>query len=90
MNWFFLESHYHFGSHVDAWFFAVPHQTLEATLAEEIRLKRYTVDRLLSPMQIPSRRDGDSWGNAMLDLRIKQYDHWAVISRHPRLSHGHS
>lgn len=49
MNWFFLESHYHFGSHVDAWFFAIPHQTLEATLAEEIRTKRYTVDRLLSP-----------------------------------------
>ncbi len=86
MNWFFLESHYHFGSHVDAWFFAVPHQTLEATLAEELRLKRYTVDRLLSPMQIPSRRDGDSWGNAMLDLQIKQYDHWAVISRYPRLA----
>jgi hypothetical protein len=37
-------------------------------------------------MQIPSRRDGDSWGNALVDLHIKQYDHWAVISRHPRLA----
>jgi lipopolysaccharide biosynthesis glycosyltransferase len=86
MNWFFLESHYYFGSHVDAWFFAVPHRSLEETLAEEVRAKRYTVDRLLSPMHVPSRRDGDSWGNAMLDLQIKQYDHWAVISRHPRLA----
>jgi Alpha-2,3-sialyltransferase (CST-I) len=86
MNWFFLESHYHFGSHVDAWFFAIPHRTLEQTLAEEIRTKRYTVDRLLSPMQLPSRRHGDRWGNALLDVQIEQYDHWAVISRHPRLA----
>ena len=63
-----------------------PRQVLEATLADEIRRKRYTVDLLLSPMQIPSRRDGDSWGNALVDLHIKQYDHWAVISRHPRLA----
>jgi lipopolysaccharide biosynthesis glycosyltransferase len=86
MNWFFLESHYHFGSHVDAWFFAVPNQVLEQTLAEEIRAKRYTIDRLMSPMQIPSRRDGDSWGNELMDLPIEQYDHWAVISRYPRLA----
>ena len=32
MNWFFLESHYHFGSHVDGWFFSVPHQALEESL----------------------------------------------------------
>jgi hypothetical protein len=63
-----------------------PRRVLEATLADEIRRKRYTVDLLLSPMQIPSRRDGDSWGTALVDLHIKQYDHWAVISRHPRLA----
>jgi Glycosyl transferase family 8/Alpha-2,3-sialyltransferase (CST-I) len=86
MNWFFLESHYHFGSHVDAWFFAVPNQALEAALRDEIRSKRYTIERLCSPMQLPSSRDGDRWGNQMLDINLKQYDHWAVISRYPRLA----
>ena len=50
MNWFFLESHYY--CHVDAWFFAVPHRSLEETLRRSWA-KRYTVDRLLSPMHIP-------------------------------------
>jgi lipopolysaccharide biosynthesis glycosyltransferase len=86
MNWFFLESHYHFGSHVDAWFFSVPNQTLEKSLAQEIRTGRYTVDRLLSPMQLPSGRDGDGWGNQLLDVSVEQQDHWAVVSRHPRLA----
>ena len=86
MNWFFLESHYHFGSHVDAWFFAVPNKLLEASLRDEIRSRRYTVDRLCSPMQLPSSREGDRWGNQMLDVNLKQYDHWAVISRYPRLA----
>ncbi|WP_172826058.1 alpha-2,3-sialyltransferase [Friedmanniella luteola] len=86
MNWFFLESHYHFGSHVDAWFFSVPNQTLEETLAQEIRSGRYTVDRLLSPMQLPSGRDGDGWGNQLLDVDVVQQDHWAVVARHPRLA----
>jgi lipopolysaccharide biosynthesis glycosyltransferase len=81
-----LESHYHFGSQVDAWFFAVPNQLLEQTLAEEIKTRRYTIDRVLSPMQIPSRRDGDGWGNELIDLPLEQQDHWAVISRHPRLA----
>src|ERR671917_798377 len=86
MNWFFLESHYHFGSQVEAWFFAVPNKLLEASLAEEIRFGRYSIDRLCSPMQLPSGRDGDRWGNQMLDVNLKQYDHWAVISRYPRLA----
>lgn len=86
MNWFFLESHYHFGSHVDAWFFAVPHQGLEAALREEIRTRRYHIERLCSPMQLPSARDGDRWGNQLLDVNLKQYDHWAVISRYARLA----
>jgi Glycosyl transferase family 8/Alpha-2,3-sialyltransferase (CST-I) len=86
MNWFFLESHYHFGSHVDAWFFAVPNKLLESSLREEIRSRRYAIDRLCSPMQLPSARDGDRWGNQMLDVNLKQYDHWAVISRYPRLA----
>ena len=37
-------------------------------------------------MQLPSARDGDRWGNQMLDVNLKQYDHWAVISRYPRLA----
>jgi Glycosyl transferase family 8/Alpha-2,3-sialyltransferase (CST-I) len=86
MNWFFLESHYHFGSHVDAWFFAIPNKLLEASLSDEIRTGRYTVERLCSPMQLPSSREGDRWANQMLDVNLKQYDHWAVISRHPRLA----
>ena len=86
MNWFFLESHYHFGSHVDAWFFAIPNQTLEAALREEIRTRRYDIERLCSPMQLPSARDGDRWGNQLLDVNVKQYDHWAVISRYARLA----
>jgi len=86
MNWFFLESHYHFGSHVDGWFFSVPHQTLEESLGEEIRSGRYTVDRLLSPMHLPSGRDGDGWGNQLLGTSLEQYDHWAAVSRHPRLA----
>src|SRR5215213_917124 len=86
MNWFFLESHYHFGSQVDAWFFSVPNQTLEASLGEEIRTRRYHIERLCSPMQLPSAREGDRWGNQLLDVNLKQYDHWAVISRYPRLA----
>ncbi len=86
MNWFFLESHYHFGSHVDAWFFAIPNKLLEASLRDEIRSGRYSIDRLCSPMQLPSGREGDRWGNQMLDVNLKQYDHWAVISRYPRLA----
>ncbi len=86
MNWFFLESHYHFGSHADAWFFSVPNQTLEESLAQEIRTGRYTVDRLLSPMQLPSGRDGDGWGHQLLDVQVEQQDHWAVVARHPRLA----
>jgi hypothetical protein len=86
MNWFFLESHYHFGSHVDAWFFAIPNKLLESSLRDEIRTGRYTVERLCSPMQLPSGREGDRWGNQMLDVNLKQYDHWAVISRYPRLA----
>ena len=86
MNWFFLESHYHFGSHVDAWFFSVPNQTLEESIAQEIRTGRYQVDRLLSPMQLPSGRDGDGWGAQLLGAGVDQQDHWAAISRHPRLA----
>ncbi len=86
MNWFFLESHYHFGSQVDGWFFSVPHQTLEASLSQEVRSGRYRVDRLLSPMQLPSGRDGDGWGSQLLDLTVEQLDHWAALSRHPRLA----
>lgn len=86
MNWFFLESHYHFGSHVDAWFFAVPNQLLETSLREEIRSRRYSIERLCSPMQLPSGREGDRWSNQLLDVDLKQYDHWAVISRYPRLA----
>jgi len=86
MNWFFLESHYHFGSHVDAWFFSVPNKMLEASLGEEIRTRRYDIERLCSPMQLPSAREGDRWGNQLLDVNLKQYDHWAVISRYPRLA----
>ena len=29
--------HYHLGSHVDGWFFSVPHQTLEESLGQEVR-----------------------------------------------------
>lgn len=86
MNWFFLESHYHFGSHVDAWFFAIPNKLLEASLRDEIRSRRYDVERLCSPMELPSSREGDRWGNQLLDVDLKQYDHWAVISRYPRLA----
>ena len=86
MNWFFLESHYHFGSHVDGWFYSVPHQTLERSLGEEIRSGRYTVDRLLSPMHLPSGRDGDGWGHQLLETPLEQYDHWAAVARHPRLA----
>ncbi len=86
MNWFFLESHYHLGSHVDAWFFAVPNQSLEQHVAEEIRSGRYRIDRLCSPMQLASHRDGDRWGNELLGTRVAQLDHWAVIARHPRLA----
>jgi hypothetical protein len=37
-------------------------------------------------MQLPSAREGDRWGNQLLDVNLKQYDHWAVISRYPRLA----
>ena len=86
MNWFFLESHYHLGSHVDGWFFSVPHQALEESLGQEVRSGRYTIDRLLSPMQLPSGRDGDGWGHQLLDAPLEQHDHWAVVSRYPRLA----
>lgn len=86
MNWFFLESHYNFGSHVDGWFFAIPHEELENRLYDEIRSRRYTVDRILSPMQLPSARDEDRWRSKLTELDVPQYDHWAPISRHPRLA----
>jgi hypothetical protein len=86
MNWFFLESHYQFGDRVDAWLYAIPHQELESRLHNEIRMRRYTVDRLLSPMQLPSSRDEDRWTSKLTELDIPQFDHWAAISRHPRLA----
>ena len=86
MNWFFLESHYHLGSQVDAWFFSVPHQQLEHQLAEELRCRRYRVDRLCSPMQLSSHRDADRWGHQLLGTDLEQLDHWAVIARHPTLA----
>jgi lipopolysaccharide biosynthesis glycosyltransferase len=86
MNWFFLESHYHFGSLVDGWFYAIPNEGLEKLLRDEIREKRYVVDRILSPCQVPSFRAEDRWGNHLLGLDVEQLDHWAAISRRPRLA----
>ena len=85
MNWFFLES-----------------RTTSAAMStrgssrspagpsrprcEEIRTRRYDIERLCSRCSRCRRRDGDRWGNQLLDVNVKQYDHWAVISRYARLA----
>lgn len=86
MNWFFLEDRYVFGKQVDAWFSAIPHEQLEAMLADEMRTRRYDVDNLATPMRIPSGRDSDRWGNAFLGLSFDELDSWSIPSRHPRLA----
>jgi Glycosyl transferase family 8 len=86
LNWFFLESHYHFGSHVDGFFYSIPNEGLESRLAEEIVTGRYTVDRLLSPMRVQSEREGDRWSNALRGLELTELDHWATIATVPRLA----
>jgi len=86
VNWFFLESHYHFGRHVDAWFSAVPHAQLETMLADEVRSGRYTLDRLVTPVRVASHRDTDRAGNPFLGLGLTELDSWSVTARHPRLA----
>ncbi|WP_202879605.1 glycosyltransferase [Serinicoccus kebangsaanensis] len=85
MNWFFLESNYHFGDRVDAWFSAVPNETLERMLQEEIRTGRYDVRRILTPMRLASQRDGEGYG---LDPRVQvtELDSWSMPARNPRLA----
>ncbi|MBD8078064.1 hypothetical protein IF651_03200 [Cellulosimicrobium arenosum] len=86
MNWFFLESQYHLGRHVDAWFSAVPHADMERRLAEEIRTGRYEVDRLANPVRVSSARVGERNGNPFLGLGLTELDSWAVVAQHPRLA----
>lgn|GEM_PF-142893 len=86
MNWFFLESHYHYGRHVDAWFSAVPHARMEQMLAEEARTGRYVVDRLANPVRVASAREGERSGNPFLGLGLTELDSWSVVARHPRLA----
>lgn len=89
MNWFFLESHYHFGTRVDGWFSAVPHEQLESLLAAEVRAGRYDLERVLTPTEIASGRDGDRWGNPFTglgDRAPQSLDSWSLTARHPRLA----
>ncbi|MGW8565881.1 glycosyltransferase [Isoptericola sp. NPDC055881] len=85
MNWFFLESNYHFGDRVDAWFSAVPHERLEKLLQDEIRSGRYDVQRIASPMRHAAHRDGDKYGLEPL-TDVVELDSWAVPARNPRLA----
>ncbi|WP_416344848.1 glycosyltransferase [Isoptericola peretonis] len=85
MNWFFLESNYHFGDRVDAWFSAVPHEQLEKRLQDEIRSGRYDVHRVLSPMRHAAHRDGDRYGLEPL-VDVQELDSWAVPARNARLA----
>ncbi|MCA5892760.1 hypothetical protein LEP48_05255 [Isoptericola sp. NEAU-Y5] len=85
MNWFFLESNYHFGDRVDAWFSAVPHEKLETLLQDEIRTGRYDVRRVLSPMRHAAHRDGDRYGLEPL-TDVTELDSWSIPARSPRLA----
>lgn len=85
-NWFFLESHYHFGRRVDAWFSAVPHEQLETMLADEIRTGRYDVGSVATPVRLPSERDTDRWGNRFVGLDVDEHDSWSLPARHARLA----
>ncbi|CAM3634599.1 glycosyltransferase [Isoptericola cucumis] len=85
MNWFFLESNYHFGDRVDGWFSAVPHERLEKLLQDEIRSGRYDVRRILSPMRHAAHRDGDRYGLEPL-TDVDELDSWSVPARDPRLA----
>lgn len=85
MNWFFLESTYHFGDRVDGWFSAVPNQTLEQFLHNEIRSRRYDVRRILSPMRHAAHRDGDTYGLEPL-VDVEEFDSWSIPARSPRLA----
>jgi lipopolysaccharide biosynthesis glycosyltransferase len=85
MNWFFLESNYHFGDRVDAWFSAVPNETLEKMLHDEIRAGRYDVRRILSPMRHAANRDGDRYGLEPL-VDVEELDSWSIPALNPRLA----
>lgn len=87
MNWFFLESNYHFGDRVDAYFSAIPNEKLEKLLQEEMRASRYDVRRILSPMRHAANRDGDKYAlepEPMAD--VEELDSWSIPARHPRLA----
>lgn len=86
MNWFFLEGNYHFGRRVDAWFSAVPNETMERMLQDEIRSGRYDVHRIATPMRMASHRDGDRYGLDPLTRHVEQLDSWSVPARNPRLA----
>lgn len=84
-NWFFLESHYHYGRHVDAWFYAIEHQLLEQRLHEQISAGIYDVDAISSPMFVPALRDGEEWASRLHELGMAEWDHWNLIAENPTL-----
>ncbi|MBL0885868.1 glycosyltransferase [Myceligenerans indicum] len=86
MNWFFLESNYHFGRRVDGYFSAIPNEKMETLLQDEIRAKRYEVDRILSPMRHAALRDGDQYSLEPMGDGVEELDSWSIPSRHPRLA----
>ncbi|MDR1393111.1 MAG: hypothetical protein LBJ62_03970 [Bifidobacteriaceae bacterium] len=83
INWFFLEPSYRFGQQVDAWFSAVPNQTMQTMLAEQIAAGRYQVDRICTPMRLAP---GDGSTSDRPADSCPQFDSWAPISQHARLA----
>ena len=87
MNWFFLESNYHFGDRVDGYFTAIPNEKLEKLLQEEMRSGRYDVRRILSPMRHAANRDGDKYGLEPEPMAgVEELDSWSIPALHPRLA----
>ena len=85
MNWFFLESNYHFGDRVDAFFSAVPNEKLEKLLYQEIRSGRYDVSRILSPVRRAALRDDDRYSLEPMP-GVEELDSWSIPARYPRLA----
>lgn len=86
MNWFFLEDHYHFGTKVDAYFFAIPNRELESRLVSVMAENWYDIDRVFTPMRVPHGRDGEEHASAFHEAGVREFDHWSLIAQNPTLA----
>jgi len=84
MNWFFLESHYLYGRRADAYFWSVYNKKLHQQLFETLQEGTYDVNAFFAPFKVPE--DGPDVFHVYGRSFSPQFDHWALISRNPRLA----